>query len=205
MDPLRVVRSGYDAVAARYLEARLRGVSELPLVEELFRRVPAGRLVLDAGCGAGIPLTSGLAQRYRVLGVDFSISQLRLAARLVPSALFICQDLTALGVAPSSLDAVCSFYAIIHIPRDKHRRVLEAIHRAIKPAGHALLCLGAEDLPQDLGEYQGAPMFWSHFDAQTYHLMLTEMGFSILQAVSVPDPIDRQGSHLFVLAQKRAD
>lgn len=202
MDPSQIVRSGYNARARPYLEARLRGASTLPLIGEFDRLLSQGSIVVDAGCGAGVPLTKHLATRYRVVGVDFSFSQLLLASQLVPATFFSCQDLSALGLAPASAHGVCSFYAIIHVPRARHHAVLHDIHRVLKPGGCALLCLGAEDLPEDYAQYQGAPMYWSHFDGPTYLSMLAEIGFSIVQHELVPDPIDGTGSHLFVLATK---
>jgi SAM-dependent methyltransferase len=202
MDPFRIVRTGYDKIASQYLQARLAGDEEVPLLDQLLRVVPPGSLVLDAGCGAGLPLTKALAQSYRVVGVDFSWGQLQLAAKAVPKAWLACQDLTRLGLAPLSFTAVCSFYAIIHIPRSSHETILRDVLRLLEPQGYALLCLGAEDLPQDLGTYQGAPMYWSHFDAETYVKMLSDLGFSITHSLRVRDPIDQVGGHLFVLAQK---
>jgi len=202
MDPSDIVRSGYDAMSARYLEARLQGIDELPLVRELCRLVPAGRLVLDAGCGAGVPLTRYLAESYRVLGVDFSLAQLRLATKLAPMASYACQDLAHLGIARASVDAICSFYAIIHVPRVRHARLIRDLFDLLKPGGYALLCLGTQDLEEDFGTYQGVPMYWSHFDAKTNVSMVSEIGFTITRSLTVRDPIDEAGSHLFVLAQK---
>lgn len=41
------------------------------------------------------------------------------------------------------LDVICSYYAIIHIPRQEHRPLLVNFHRMLKPGGFGLLCLGA--------------------------------------------------------------
>jgi SAM-dependent methyltransferase len=202
MDPSEIVRSGYNAKAGEYLQSRLRGKGGLPLIDELFRLIPAGSTVLDAGCGAGVPLTAGLAHRCRVIALDFSLCQLRMAAKLVPEARLVCQDLASLGLASASVDAVCSFYAIIHIPRDRHRAILQDVHRIVRPGGHTVLCLGAEDLPEDFAPYQGVPMFWSHFDAPTYLRMLDNIGLPPIQHEIVPDPIDGTGGHLFVLSRR---
>jgi len=202
MDPSRIVRSGYDAIADRYLNARLRGIDQLPLLGDFVRATPKGATVLDAGCGAGHPITAHLTSSFHVVGVDFSLAQLRLAKELVPNAHFICQDLSALGLTSASIDGICSFYSIIHIPRSHHPHVLRDLYRILRPKGVALLCLGAEDLPEEVGEYQGVPMFWSHFDANTYLKMLSNIGFVVMRDDLIPDPIDATGSHLFVLGGK---
>ncbi|MGH2627029.1 MAG: class I SAM-dependent methyltransferase, partial [Anaerolineales bacterium] len=93
-DPSRVVRAGYDRMALKYLKARSRGLPEPPLLSEFSRILPPLALVLDAGCGAGLPVTQTLARGHRVIGVDFSLAQLRLAHESVPEAGFVCQDMT---------------------------------------------------------------------------------------------------------------
>lgn len=68
--------------------------------------------------------------------------------------------------------------------------------------GVALLCLGVEDLPDDIEEdFHGQGMYWSHYDAATYQSMLKEIGFSILLSKIVPDET-YDGKHLFVFSQK---
>ncbi|HIC89735.1 MAG TPA: class I SAM-dependent methyltransferase [Anaerolineae bacterium] len=166
MDGKRIVQDGYNAIADNYLATRTRDSEDVRLLEDLVHRLPRGARVLDAGCGAGIPITQRLSQS---IGVDFSETQLRLAHRLVPRAQFICQDMTSPAFPDDFFDAICSYYAIIHIPRDEHRPLLLDFHRMLKPSGLAFLCLGAGELEEDIEEdYLGAPMYWSHYDGEIY-------------------------------------
>ena len=122
MDYKQIVRQGYDAIAEEYLTVRSQlHPRDVELLQELVRRLPEGARVLDAGCGAGVPVTRTLNLYFRVVGVDFSEEQVRRARELVPGVEFICADMTRLGFAEASFDAVCSYYAIIHVPRDEHR------------------------------------------------------------------------------------
>jgi len=206
-DSKRLVRAGYDAIAADYLALRVAPPSgetaDVRLLDELTQRLAPGALVLDAGCGAGVPITRLLLQRYRVVGLDFSRAQLALARRLAPEATYVCQDLTALAFAGSTFDAVCSYYAIIHIPREEHELLLRRFYHVLKPGGLALLCLGANDLPTDFeDDYFGKPMYWSHFDAQTNLSILQASGLEPLWSRLIPDSHGPDSSHLFVLAKK---
>ncbi len=167
-------------------------------------RLPRGAKVLDAGCGSGVPVTRHLAQFFDVTGVDFAEEQIRRARQLVPEATFLCEDITKLTYPEETFDAICSYYAIIHIPRDEHRGLLQNFHRILKPGGLALLVMGSTDTPEDFADYHGARMFWSHFDADTNRKMLEEYGFAVLWFRLVEDPLDPEGGEgLFVLAQKR--
>jgi len=203
MGDKETVKAGYDAIADDYLSARSEGSEDVQLLQELADRLPEGAKVLDAGCGAGAPVARMLSQRFEVTGVDFAEAQVKLARKLVPRAQFFCQDMTELSFPDGSFDAVCSYYAIIHVPREEHRRLLLNFHRILEPSGLALLCMGAGDLPTDVGEdYFGVRMFWSHYDADTNIKLLAECGFDIIWSKIVADESSPGSAHLFVLARR---
>jgi SAM-dependent methyltransferase len=191
-------------MAADYLAARSGGLPDPPVLRQFSLLLSARSLVLDAGCGAGIPVTRLLAQRHRVIGVDFSMAQTRMASRLVPSAQFACLDMTRLAFPPAGFDGVCSMFAILHIPRSQHQGLLAAFHRILRAGGLILLCLGDEDTEAAYGPYFGARMFWSHFDRRAYLEMVADTGFRLLSSQVHPDPISKIATHLFVLARKEA-
>jgi SAM-dependent methyltransferase len=84
---------------------------------ELASLLPSGATVADLGCGIGLPATRALTDhRLQVIGIDFSAVQLARARHLVPAARLVQADMTALHLRPASLDAVVSFYALIHVP-----------------------------------------------------------------------------------------
>ena len=198
-----LVKTGYNRIADKYLAERTRNSEDVRLLEDLALRLPENAKVLDAGCGAGVPVTQILSKRFNVTGVDFSEAQIELARKNVPNASFFCQDMTQLDFPGSTFDAVCSYYAIIHIPREEHQALLANFHRILKSDGLALLCLGAENMIVAIEEnYLGTRMYWSHFDADTYLSMLKAVGFIILWSKIVPDESSEGSGHLFVLVQK---
>jgi len=203
MDFKKTVREGYNAIANRYLAERTRDSEDVRLLNDFIERLPADAKVLDAGCGAGIPISQKLSERFQVTGVDFSGAQIELAKKNVPDGTFLCEDMTKLGFPENSFDGITSYYAIIHIPREEHQALLVNFHRMLKPGGFALLCLGAENLVDDVDEnFLGTRMYWSHYDTETYLKLLKECGFSILWSKRVADESCEGAGHLFVLAQK---
>jgi len=200
-----VVRAGYDAIGVAYSAARQKDQQSLPLVRELIDRLPTGAAVLDAGCGSGVPVTMALSNHFDITGVDISETQLELARRSIPRATFVCRDMTELDFPAGSFDAICSFYAIIHVPREEHRPLPLNFHRMLKPGGLLLLCMGAVDWPGEVEEFYGAPMYWSHFDAETNLRMVREAGFALIWSRMIADILDPEipSAHLFVLAQRR--
>ena len=193
-----VVRRGYDEIADRYLAARATG-GDLALLPELVARLRNGDTVLDAGCGAGVPVTTQLvAADLEVVGFDLSSAQVRLARSHAPGAHLAQADLVALPFGDRSFDGLVSYYAVIHVPRSEHRVVFDEFRRVLRPGGVALLCLGAGDVPadDDTESWLGTHMFWSHFDADTNLEMLQAAGFDIIRHELVKDPMDH-GRHLF--------
>lgn len=203
MDYKKTVKQGYNVIANRYLAERTRDSEDVRLLDDLMGRLPADAHVLDAGCGAGIPVSQMLSERFHVTGVDFSEAQIELTRKNVPNAEFLCEDMTKLDFSDNTFDGICSYYAIIHIPREEHQPLLANFQRMLKPGGFALLCLGAEHLIDDIDEnYLGARMYWSHYDSQTYLKMLKEAGFKTIWSKIVTDETCEGAGHLFVLAQK---
>ena len=199
----QTVKQGYNAIANRYLAQRTRDSEDVRLLDDLIERLPANAKVLDAGCGAGIPISQMLSEHFDVTGVDFSEAQIKLAKKHVPKANFICQDMTKLDFPENTFDGICSYYAIIHIPREEHQALLIYFHRMLKPEGFALLCLGAEHLIDEIDEnYLGTRMYWSHYDTETYLKMLMDCGLSIIWSKHIADESCEGSGHLFVLVQK---
>jgi ubiquinone/menaquinone biosynthesis C-methylase UbiE len=196
----RVVRRGYDEIADRYLAARNSG-GDVALLPELVTRLTPGETVLDAGCGAGIPVMQHLTGAgLSVVGIDLSSVQLGLARSRVADAALAQADLSTLPFADGSFDGLVSYYAVIHVPRSDHWGVFAEFRRVLRPGGVALLCLGAGDLPEDddADSWLGTHMFWSHFDAETNLDMLRASGFEVVLDEIVADPMDH-GRHLFAL------
>jgi len=203
MDYKETVKSGYNEIADRYLADRDQDGENVRLIYDFIELLSPKSKVLDAGCGAGLPIAKILAEQFDIIGVDFSEAQIRLAKKNVPNAHFFCQDMTGLDFPDESLDGICSYYAIIHIPREEHEELFVNFHRMLRTGGVALLCLGAEDLVDDVDEnYLGTRMYWSHFNSNTYIKMLKKCGFTIIWAKHIADETCEGAKHLFVLAQK---
>lgn len=197
-----IVRKGYDKIASEYLATRSKDSEDVHILEELVNRLPRRARVLDAGCGAGVPVTRYLAQFFDVTGVDFSAKQIELARSLVPNARFACEDITRLKFDDESFDGICSYYAIIHVPQTHHARLLKNFHRMLRHGGLALLCLGAGELPSDIADFHGTLMYWSHYGAEKNLQLLKECGYAVVWSRILKDASYANAAHLFVLARK---
>ena len=171
-----LVRRGYDAISLAYRSddgdaapSSAEDVSRYAgWVAELAGLLQPGATVVDLGCGAGIPATRDMTTRgLQVLGVDFSLVQLRRAQRLVPAARLVQADMAAFHLRPASADAVVSFYALVHLPVADQRALFGRVHGWLRPGGYFLAITGADQWTGS-EPYLGADRFWDHADTGTY-------------------------------------
>jgi SAM-dependent methyltransferase len=207
-DPrVRIVAEGYDAIADGFAEWRDRIVGDPRRwwADQLGSRLPDSARVLELGCGAGLPDTKLLAQRFRVTGVDVSAEQIERARANVPTATFIEADFTSLELEPGSLDAVAAFYVLNHVPRDLLAPLLARIHSWLVPGGYFLSAFGTSDTESWVGEWLGTTMFFSSFPPETTRRFLTEAGFELVLdevgRMTEPMPDGDVGFH-WVLARR---
>jgi SAM-dependent methyltransferase len=159
-DEFAVVRAGYDRIGRGYRDWWHDSTVRLHWVSRLLTELRPGSTVLDLGCGPGEPATRLLAEQHRVIGVDGSLTQLRLAREAAPSAQFVHADMTHFAVRPASLDAVASFYALGHVPSQQHAPLFATIATWLRPGG--LLVANAPVSPGDetTPDWLGVPMFF---------------------------------------------
>jgi SAM-dependent methyltransferase len=200
----RIVREGYDAVSRAYVddEGADRTDERRRWLAPLLTELPPGANVVDLGCGAGVPATKILAERFRVTGVDISPVQIERARRLVPDASFLVGDMTTVDFEPESLDAVVSLYAVIHVPLAEQPRLFERIHRWLRPGGLLLAIVGAGTYTGTEDDWlaPGVRMYWSHADEKTYRAWLEALGFIVRDRTFVPEG---DSGHVLLLAEKR--
>lgn len=210
-DPLvdykALVRSSYDRCAAAYSEARMEDVH--PELQLLIERLPDGAAVLDIGCGAGVPVTRALAQRFAVTGVDISGEMIRRARANVPGATFVHSDVTSVEFADSSFDAVVAFYSIFHLPREEHASLFGRVRDWLKPGGYLMCTLNhSNESAYTEDDFFGVTMYWSNYGLRDYVEILNRLGFSILNTSRIGDGYseDHDGpaeDHPIVFARRR--
>src|SRR5512145_1579 len=115
----------------------------LPLVPGLVDQLEAGIDVLDMGCGEGVAIRM-MAQRFprsRFVGVDLAAEAIATAraeaeAANLTNARFQAQDAATFS-APAAFDFITAFDAVHD--QAAPRRVLRAIHEALRPGGVFLM------------------------------------------------------------------
>jgi SAM-dependent methyltransferase len=198
-----IVRRGYDRISTAYRDdvGDTNAGYPLWLQTYLLPRLPSRAKVLDLGCGNGVPATRMLAERFDVTGVDISDVQIERARHLVPRCTFIRADMTDLAFPPGSFDAVVAFFALIHVPIDEQPGLLGRIGTWLVPGGLFLATVG-RDASTNVGDFYGAPMYWSHADASTYCAWLGDSGIDVVEREFIPE--EPHSGHELVLGLRRS-
>ena len=195
------VARGYEQIAAQYAAVRREDAAIQRWVDALVANLPADARLLDLGCGAATPYTRRLATRFGVVGLDIARAPLRLARGNVGAGRFVQGDICALPFGAGTFDAALSLYAIIHVPRSEHLRILNEAHRVLRPGAPLLVVMGAGSLEEDWEDYHGVRMHWSHYGAAVSRRLVEQAGFEITRDGIVAD--QDGGAHAFILGRKR--
>ena len=178
-DYKRLVIDGYDRCAADFNSERVTEAADA--LAPLMARLPDGARVLDLGCGTGVPVARTLSDRFDVVGADISASQLSLARRQAPGVALLRGDMERLHFSPSSFNAVVSFYAVFHLPREQQPDLFSRMLTWLRPGGYALVSLGRTNEPAYTEDFFGVEMYWSHYGTAQYREMLIEAGFELIE------------------------
>jgi SAM-dependent methyltransferase len=141
------LEASYDKVAEQYAVEFFRELERKPFDREVLDafavNVRGKGQVCEIGCGPG-HISRYLQDRgVTMRGIDLSQEMVKCARRLNPDISFEQRDMLALDLADASLAAIVSFYAIIHIERDKVTRALQEMNRVLQLGGLLLLSLHA--------------------------------------------------------------
>lgn len=191
MDHRETVRSGYDDVAADYLAERDGDGRERDVAVELADDLPADSRVLDAGCGAGRPVTEELAPAHDVVGLDISREQLRLVGERLPGVDATQGDLANLPYADDAFDALVSYHAIIHVPKEEHAAVLDEFHRVLRTGGRLVVTMGTDEFEDEDDDWldTGTTMAWSIHGRERNRELVVDAGFDVESIEEIDDEL----------------
>ena len=191
------VRAGYDRIAEEYARGRddFKNQSYLERFIEFLR---PGSSILDVGCGSGVPVIRFLSEQgYAVFGIDISPRQIELARSNVPQAQFEVLDMQVLGENQYAVAGIVALYAIFHIDRVEHGRLLKILHGFLPRGGPLLITMGGSEWEGSEPDFYGTEMLWSHFGPEHNRELVLEAGFTVML-----DEIDTSGGerHQVILA-----
>jgi 2-polyprenyl-3-methyl-5-hydroxy-6-metoxy-1,4-benzoquinol methylase len=194
----KIVREGYNKIAKEYYSDRDLFKNEKK-IQEFISLLPESGTVLDIGCGGGIPVLRTLVDNgYDAKGIDFSQTMIELAKQNVPEAEFILGDITKTDFESESFDGIISTYAFIHIFRTQHPLLYTKIFNWLKPGGIMLVSTASTEW-EEIHDYFGVPMAWSHPASRESLQLVNKTGFEVLSERLVTTADE---THYWILAKK---
>jgi len=177
----RVVREGYDELAAAYAADRSEGGREVEILRAFLGSLSEPERLLEAGCGGGTPILRELDSVAPAVGIDFSRAQLRLADRAVPETALVQGALTRLPFAADVFDAITAYHSLIHLPLADRAAVFAEFARVLAPGGRLLVSEGPQEWEGTNPDWldTGTEMQWTIAGAAATRDHLRAAGFAI--------------------------
>jgi len=122
----------YDLIAEWYAVERVDQMG-VPEVTALAQSIPGSGLVLDVGCGNGIPLTRALlAAGHSVVGLDSSSQMLARFGRNCPDTLAVHAVVQSCPFADAVFDAAVAWGVMFHMNQSYLIKVIASVYYALK-------------------------------------------------------------------------
>lgn len=131
--------NGWDAVADGVVRGREQTTIGVQVLREWARALPAGAIVLDLGCGGGVPVSRTLVEAgFEVAGVDASPRMVAAYRARFPDADVACEPAEASTFFGRRFDAVVSIGLLFLLDEPAQRRLIRRVAAALVPGGRWL-------------------------------------------------------------------
>jgi SAM-dependent methyltransferase len=187
----------YDLIAEWYASERddLTGVPEAAALASSIQR---GALLLDVGCGNGVPISRALlSEGHRVVGLDSSNAMLARCKQNCPEAFAVRGIVESCPFADGVFDAAVAWGVMFHLNPEDAIRAIANISRILKRGAPFLFTSGDEDcLDAKEGTMNGVPFRYFSYSAHSYRRILSDYRFTMV------DIHADSGKNTYYLAKK---
>ena len=155
---------------------------EANIFNQVCKKIPKDSTVLDLGCGNGYPYDYYFCSKgYSLVGVDFCEKHIKEAKEINTNAKYYVDDIENYKYE-DKYNLIMMLFSLLHIPRDKHKKILEDVYNNLCVNGVLILTLRDEDVGtlKYKNDFCGEEMLWSYYDCDKYIKMLEEIGFKML-------------------------
>ena len=189
--------NGYEHIAQHFLAGRGRAANAIGAAEvrAWARSLPPGAMVLDLGCGSGLPLTQVLVDEgHTVYGIDASPTLVAAFRTSLPGVAVACESVEESSFFDRPFDAVLAWGLWFLLPQATQFDLLRRVADVLPPGGRLLFTAPAQACTwRDVmtGEESRS------LGAGVYRARLTDLGFPTVREY------DDEGENHYYDAVKR--
>ncbi len=195
---MKQVLRAYEQLGKAYLEHR-QSLKSDSYVRMLLKQLSKNSSILDVGCGAGVPVDDILVKAgHEVTGIDLSPSLIKIARKLVPQVSYSVGDMQQLKQKEYSVDAVVCLFALFHVPRSEHARLIKTFASYLPINGWLLISMGDRAYEGNHDMY-GVPSYSSQWGSVENRRIIKAAGLVIVHEEFSSSFGER---HQMILAQK---
>jgi SAM-dependent methyltransferase len=141
MGILQLNKGAWNKIGAKIASPVIKNKGYLKMFNLFCKKLPKNGIVLDLGCGPGIPITKELIKRrFLVTGIDLSDKMIKLARKNAPNAKYQCISMTSIKFN-DKFDGIISSYSMLCLNPKDFKRTASKISTALKKGGYFLLVL----------------------------------------------------------------
>ena len=201
----KIVSSWYDKLGEKCLKFYEKSQdNEITFLKKLLNKIPSKSLILDAGCGIGLPSSKYLSNEgHKIIGIDISRNMIKLARKNVPKAFFKEESLYNLKIENEKFDAIISFFVILHLKKTKVLELFNKFNKILKDKGYLLF---STNMGRGSGFFTffGKKVFLSFYTKKEIKEILEESNFKIIQQKDFLFKKNKNvEKHMYWLVQKK--
>lgn len=187
----------YDRIAEWYASERVDQTG-VPETTALASSIPHRSLVLDIGCGNGIPITRALLSAgHRVIGLDSSTEMLRRFSHNCPGAVAVQAAAQSCPFADHTFDAAVAWGVMFHLTPEDAIEAIASVSQVVKAGAPFLFTSGDVDgFDGKEDEMNGVTFRYFSYSVDNYRRILRDHGFTLV------DVHADGGSNTYYLAKR---
>jgi predicted TPR repeat methyltransferase len=177
----------YDRHASAWSRDRGDRLVERAWLDRFVGSLPDhNRAILDVGCGTAVPVGQYLIdQGCRLYGVDSSSAMIAMARTRFPDHRWDVADMRSLAVK-GTFGGIIAWDSLFHLS-PHHQRHTFATFAQHAAAGAVLMFNSGPSAGEQIGTYQGEPLYHASLAPFEYRSLLAANGFEVI-AHAVADP-----------------
>lgn len=200
--------SPYNRIASQWEKAR-QGFrpGEEDYLSLLLDVLEPHALVLDLGCGTGVPNAVTLADAgHRIHGIDASGELLEIARRHLPESHFEQRQIETDEALPGPFDGAICWDALFHLDREHHEPLFRRVAAALRPGSIFLLTSGGSANDPFTDTMFGETFSYDAHPPEDTKRLVESAGFEIIRSTLLEKPTGgRNKGRLAIAARKRME